>query len=252
MARDPATATLQVPGTLDEFTARRPGAPTCCWRPTRTAATPETVATVREFAASSLSDIEGLTGPRPPEAQPALRDAALALRDIDARASRLCDTCADLPALDLPEAFLASAEVTARCTASRRRASTTATRSSRQADAPHGRAAAARDVRRRAAGRSPPAAGRAPPAGAQPPAAPAPAVPAGRPRAGHRAAVPSAKVSPTELPSPGSVGGRRRSRPGGRATPAPVSATPWRRSSPTSILPDPTWLALSPRPVRAQ
>jgi hypothetical protein len=111
VARDPATATLQVPGTLSEFTAQATRGSDLLLASYADSGDPGTVATVREFAASSLSGIEGLTGSAPEEAQPALRDAALALRDIDTRANRLCVSCADLPVLDLPEAFLASAEV---------------------------------------------------------------------------------------------------------------------------------------------
>ena len=72
---------------------------------------PRAIASVRAFAARGLAGIEALDRTAPPETQPDLREAALTLRDIDARASRLCGTCTDLPVLSLPRTFLAGAEV---------------------------------------------------------------------------------------------------------------------------------------------
>jgi hypothetical protein len=109
--RDPSTATLQVPGTISAFTTQATRGSDLLMASYAEDGDPATVATVREFAAASLTQVAALTRTAPEEAQPALRDAALTLRDIDTRASRLCDSCADLPALDLPQAFLASAEV---------------------------------------------------------------------------------------------------------------------------------------------
>ncbi|QWZ07189.1 hypothetical protein KRR39_17150 [Nocardioides panacis] len=109
--RDPSTATLQVPGTISTFTAQATRGSDLLLASYAADGDPATVGTVREFAAASLSAVTALTRTAPEEAQPALRDAALALRDIDTRAGRLCDSCADLPALNLPQAFLASAEV---------------------------------------------------------------------------------------------------------------------------------------------
>ena len=111
VGRDPSTATLQVPATISTFTDQATRGSDLLMAAYAENGDPETIATVREFAASSLSGVEALTRTAPEEAQPALRDAALALRDIDTRASRLCVSCADLPVLDLPQAFLASAEV---------------------------------------------------------------------------------------------------------------------------------------------
>jgi hypothetical protein len=111
VGRDPSTATLQVPATISTFTDQATRGSDLLMASYAENGDPETIATVREFAAGSLSAVEALTRTAPEEAQPALRDAALALRDIDTRASRLCVSCADLPVLDLPQAFLASAEV---------------------------------------------------------------------------------------------------------------------------------------------
>ena len=106
-----ATATPQVPHTIESFTAQAQEGSDLLMSSYADSRDPATVASVREFAASSLARIEAMDATAPPEARGDLRAAALALRDIDARATRLCDTCADLPALAMPKVFLASAEV---------------------------------------------------------------------------------------------------------------------------------------------
>jgi hypothetical protein len=108
---DSATSTPEVPGTLSAFTRQAQQGSDLLMSSYADSRDPETVATVREFAATALRRLEALDATAPPEAQGDLRAAALALRDIDARASELCDTCADLPALAVPKVFLASAEV---------------------------------------------------------------------------------------------------------------------------------------------
>ncbi len=100
-----------MPGTLSAFTRQAQQGSDLLMSSYADSRDPETVATVREFAATALRRIEAMDATAPPEAQGDLRAAALALRDIDARASELCDTCADLPALAVPKVFLASAEV---------------------------------------------------------------------------------------------------------------------------------------------
>ena len=72
---------------------------------------PKTVAAVREFTAAALAQVGALNESAPADARPGLRDAVKTLRDIDARATRLCASCSDLPALRVPPMFLASAEV---------------------------------------------------------------------------------------------------------------------------------------------
>jgi hypothetical protein len=106
-----ATGTPQVPGTLDAFTTSARDGSDLLLASYADSRDPATVTAVREFTASALARVAALGDGAPAEAQPGLRHAALALRDIDARAARLCATCSDLPRLSVPPMFLASAEV---------------------------------------------------------------------------------------------------------------------------------------------
>jgi hypothetical protein len=111
LEEEPATAALQVPHTLEMFdTQARDGADLLLSSFEKNG-DPRTIVAVREFAAEELVSVEALVGEAPTSAQPGLRDAALVLQQIDASASQVCDTCTDLPALELPPMFLASAEV---------------------------------------------------------------------------------------------------------------------------------------------
>jgi hypothetical protein len=111
VAQGSGTGTAQVPGTLDAFTASARQGSDLLLASFSESRDPATVAAVREFAATALARVTALSGDAPAEAQPDLRDAALALRDIDARAARLCDTCSDRPTLSMPPLFLTSVEV---------------------------------------------------------------------------------------------------------------------------------------------
>jgi hypothetical protein len=111
LAAEPATGAPQVPHTLRTFNQQATDGADLLMAAYQKDRDPATIAAVRRFAAAGLGSIEALADVAPAAAQPALRDAALALRDIDARAARLCAACADLPALQLPPTFLASAEV---------------------------------------------------------------------------------------------------------------------------------------------
>jgi hypothetical protein len=106
-----ATGTPRVPDTVAAFTASARNGSDMLLASYAESRDPKTVATVREFTAAALAQVSALSQSAPADAQPGLRDAAIALRDIDARATRLCDTCSDLPALSVPPMFLASAEV---------------------------------------------------------------------------------------------------------------------------------------------
>lgn len=139
---DSAPSALQVPGTLVTFTGQAQQGSELLMSSYEDSRDPETVATVREFAAAALGRIEAMDATASPEAQSGLNAAARALRDIDARANQLCDTCADLPALALPRVFLTSAEVDR---AMRRFAAA-------QPDNSHPVVAAKQDVRRAASG----------------------------------------------------------------------------------------------------
>ena len=106
-----ATGTPQVPDTVAAFTTSARNGSDMLLSSYAESRDPKTVAAVREFTAAALAQVRALNSSAPAEAQPGLRDAAIALRDIDAQASRLCDTCSDLPALRVPPMFLASVEV---------------------------------------------------------------------------------------------------------------------------------------------
>ena len=107
---DSPTGTPQVPHTLRSFTSQAEEGSELLMSSYEDSRDPAAVATVRDFAASALRQLRAMESTAPPEARGDLRDAALALRDIDARAVLLCDTCSDLPALAMPPLFLASAE----------------------------------------------------------------------------------------------------------------------------------------------
>jgi hypothetical protein len=108
---EPATGAPQVPHTLDLFDSQARDGAELLMTSYQENGDPESIAAVRAFAARGLTTIEALSAVAPASTQADLREAAVALRDIDARASALCPDCADLPALKLPASFLASAEV---------------------------------------------------------------------------------------------------------------------------------------------
>ena len=85
-----ATGTPQVPGTLDAFTTSARTGSDLLLASYADSRDPATVAAVREFTASALARVAALSDGAPAVAQPGLRHAALALRDIDAQAARLC------------------------------------------------------------------------------------------------------------------------------------------------------------------
>ena len=73
---------------------------------------PQTVVTVRTFAAEGIAELEQLAPIVPSEAQDELAAAAMLLHDIDREAASLCSGCAaDLPLVEVPGIFLAHAEV---------------------------------------------------------------------------------------------------------------------------------------------
>ena len=102
---------LQVPVTLEDFTAQARQGSDLMLTSYADTRSPATVAELRAFAARKLRILEGISGTAPTEAQPALRAAVMTLREIDAGADRACATCSDLPPLQVPGLFLASAEV---------------------------------------------------------------------------------------------------------------------------------------------
>lgn len=106
------TATPQIPGTLDDFTRQAQQGSDLLMASFEETQDPQTIVSVREFTAHGITLLQQLARTAPPAAQDELAAAALALGDIDRNASDLCGSCAgDLPALEVPGIFLASAEV---------------------------------------------------------------------------------------------------------------------------------------------
>jgi hypothetical protein len=112
LGSDTVQAEPRVPETLGEFVVAADQGATLLFESFRETGEPETVSSVRSFAAEGITTLEQLAGTVPPEAQDELMAAAMTLREIDAEAAALCGTCADdLPLVDLPAVFLARAEV---------------------------------------------------------------------------------------------------------------------------------------------
>jgi len=106
------TAAPQVPGTIQDFVDQAQEGAELMLASFEETSDPASVVAVREFAASSIALLQEIARTAPPEAQDELAAAAMALKDIDARAADLCASCGDdLPDLQVPGVFLAAAEV---------------------------------------------------------------------------------------------------------------------------------------------
>jgi hypothetical protein len=106
------TAVPQVPGTLEDFINQAQQGADLLLASYEDTQDPQAVVAVREFTARSIDVLQQLARTAPPEAQDELAAAALTLSEIDQRAVDLCDSCGDdLPGLEVPGVFLASAEV---------------------------------------------------------------------------------------------------------------------------------------------
>jgi hypothetical protein len=102
----------RVPETLAEFSASATKGSSLLFQAFQDAGEPDTILVVRTFTADGISTLERLAADVPDEAQDELAAAAILLQEIDGRAASLCGDCAtDLPALEVPEIFLARAEV---------------------------------------------------------------------------------------------------------------------------------------------
>jgi hypothetical protein len=111
LAADRLGGEPRVPAALDDFVSQAREGSGLLLDSFRDDRDPARVTDVRTFTADALSDLEDLAATAPASVQPDLRAAAVALRDIDVQASRLCDTCAaGTPTLDLPAVFLVAAE----------------------------------------------------------------------------------------------------------------------------------------------
>ena len=111
VAAGQTTGSPRIPGTLDEFTSQAREGSDQLLSSYADTKDPKTIAAVRDFAARDLTILEGLAQTAPPEAQPALQKAAIALAAIDARASEACSACSNLPALRVPKTFLVASDV---------------------------------------------------------------------------------------------------------------------------------------------
>lgn len=111
LASDSALAAPRVPDTLDEVTATATRGSDLLFESFRETRDPESIATVRQFAASGIRTLGQLAPGAPAEAQDELTEAALTLRAIDTRALELCDTCDGPPPVQVPGLILARAEV---------------------------------------------------------------------------------------------------------------------------------------------
>jgi len=112
LASDSIQSLPRVPETLEAFGASASEGSSLLFGAYRETGDADTIVSVRTFTTEGIATLEGLADDVPAEAQGALADAALLLRDIDAEATALCSTCAsDLDTLEVPGIFLARAEV---------------------------------------------------------------------------------------------------------------------------------------------
>ena len=111
VSADSVTSTPQVPDTLAKFTVQASDGSRILLDSFQETRDPESVTAVRSFAADAIGMLEQLADEVPADAQDELTAAALALRDIDERASALCSTCGSGSDLEVPGIFLARAEV---------------------------------------------------------------------------------------------------------------------------------------------
>ena len=111
LSDDSVASAPRVPVALQDFTSQAEQGAALLMDSYRDTRDPAAVVAVREFTADGIEVLQDLARTAPPEAQEELTAAALALREIDLRASRLCSGCAsDLPALEVPGVFLVASE----------------------------------------------------------------------------------------------------------------------------------------------
>jgi hypothetical protein len=110
VAAGPGAGASQIPATLGEFSNEARRGADLLLTSYADNHDPETIATLRAFAARDQDTLTALADSAPPEAQPALGEALTVLSAIDARASQACDSCSSLPPLTVPAAFRATSE----------------------------------------------------------------------------------------------------------------------------------------------
>ncbi|MGZ5416431.1 MAG: DUF5667 domain-containing protein [Nocardioides sp.] len=112
LAGDSMTAAPQVPQTLTDFTEQAQEGSGLLMASFEETRDPATIISVREFTANAITLLQDLARTAPAEAQDELAAAAMALGEIDREANALCGGCAtDIPELEVPDIFLAAAEV---------------------------------------------------------------------------------------------------------------------------------------------
>ncbi len=112
LAADPSTAAPEIPQTIDDFTAQAQEGAQLMMTSFGDTRDPASIVAVREFAAHGLTTLQDVARNAPADSQDELAAAAVALSEIDQQAQDLCASCAsDLPDLDVPPMFLATAEV---------------------------------------------------------------------------------------------------------------------------------------------
>lgn len=107
-----AVAEPRVPETLAEFRDSAAEGSQLLLGAFRETGDPAAIVAVRTFTTEGIATLEALASEVPDTAQEELSAAALLLQEIDREADALCGTCAsDLPAVEVPDIFLARAEV---------------------------------------------------------------------------------------------------------------------------------------------
>jgi hypothetical protein len=102
----------EVPATIDDFTVAANRGADLLMASFQDNRDPATIVSLREFTAHGVTELQQLARTAPPEADNELATAALALTEIDARASSLCQSCASgLPSLQVPQILLTAADV---------------------------------------------------------------------------------------------------------------------------------------------
>lgn len=102
----------RVPETLAEFSASATEGSALLLRAFSRTGDADAIVTVRLFASDAIATLEELAGDVPGDVQGDLSAAAILLQEIDTEAASLCGGCAaDLPVVEVPDIFLARAEV---------------------------------------------------------------------------------------------------------------------------------------------
>ncbi|HEX6248629.1 MAG TPA: DUF5667 domain-containing protein [Nocardioidaceae bacterium] len=112
LASDSSQSAVRVPETLTAFSEAADEGSTLMFEAFGESSDPATIVEVRTFAAEGIATLERLAPEVPADAQDELTAAAILLGEIDKQAAGLCTTCAaDLPLVEVPDVFLARAEV---------------------------------------------------------------------------------------------------------------------------------------------